>query len=89
MKSSLFKGYKSRSSSESNLKRLENTDNSMSWGNKFYDGSMWIVEKTREIKTDIFWGFADWDSMHSHRVVLPNGRVVYNRVISGIDLLFM
>ena len=58
----------------------------MTWGDKFYHGSMWILEKARENKTDFFWGFSTWGSVHSHRVVMPNGRVVYNRIISGIDL---
>ena len=59
----------------------------MSWGDKFYNGSMWLREKFGKNGHEILGGFADWGSVHMHSVVMANGSIRYNRVISGIDLL--
>ena len=61
--------------------------NCMSWDEKRYIGSQWIKGKTTENGSELLWGFPSWDSVHSHRVINLEGSFVYNRVISGIELI--
>ncbi|MBI2076581.1 MAG: hypothetical protein HYT72_05015 [Candidatus Aenigmarchaeota archaeon] len=58
----------------------------MSWKPKTWIGSMWIREKEANETSETLWGFPNWGSEHSHRVWNLRGSVVYDRVISGIEL---
>ncbi len=68
---------------------MENDRISMSWDKKYDIGSMWIREKETFQGSEAIFGFADWGSVHSHRVWNLNGSVIYDRTVSGINLPFI
>ena len=74
------------SSSESRNIKEKNEQILMSWKPKTWIGSMWIREKGTESGTEFIWGFPSWNSKHSHRVLSLDGSVIYDRVVSGVEL---